>query len=342
MPSWSFSEAPWYKMPWDGGDSKCWPRHWQPHMWFIYPLASVKLQGALPGEQGWNPLHQDHFVTISAVWQWQERLPPQREASNVLARGLHMLSHKFEHIFQKFTWSFLFVLLQSQTQFSVISCCLVVFHILSWQEVIASSMTRPETLNWNWQFRSHSAVDQCWGWDAPTVKGDVFCLDWSLTQSLSFWNIKEPGNLQTQTQGLCMFAHGARRLGSESPWKWWAGEGQDSSMNIWGQFHHLKKPNFSSLWHAPPPGGLLLSTLAPKWAASTLTCVLNIVSQYQIYTFHIKISLQHGSVQCFRSHHAQCIYLQQGLYGCELSLTWAWILCYFPWSASPCSCKCIL
>ncbi len=103
MPSWSFSEAPWYKMPWDGGDSKCWPRCWQPHMRFIYPLASVELQRALPGEQGWNPLHQDHFVTISAVWQRREWLPPQREVSNVLARGLHMLSHKFEHIFQKFT-----------------------------------------------------------------------------------------------------------------------------------------------------------------------------------------------------------------------------------------------
>ncbi len=42
--------------------------------------------------------------------------------------------------------------------------------------------------------------------------------------------------------------------------------------------------------------------------------VLNIVSQYHTYTFQIKFSLQHASVQCFRSRHAWRIYLRQGLY----------------------------
>ncbi len=47
---------------------------------------------------------------------------------------------------------------------------------------------------------------------------------------------------------------------------------------------------------APSPGAFLLSTLAPKWVAC-VPCVLNIVSQYYIYTFHIKIPPQHISVQ---------------------------------------------
>ncbi len=93
--------------------------------------------------------------------------------------------------------------------------------------------------------------------------------------------------------------------------------GQNSPMKISANFIHFyppKKPNFSSVWHGPPSRGFFLSTLAPKWAASALTCALNIVFQYQIYTLHIKLSLQHISIQCFRSCHARRIYLQQGLY----------------------------
>ncbi len=81
----------------------------------------------------------------------------------------------------------------------------------------------------------------------------------------------------------------------------------DSPIKNSGHFIHfylLKQSNFSSVWHGPSPGGLLLSIQAPKWAALILTNVLNIVSQYHIYVSHIKIPPEHASVQCFRSRHA--------------------------------------
>ncbi len=49
------------------------------------------------------------------------------------------------------------------------------------------------------------------------------------------------------------------------------------------------------------PRVFLLSILAPKWAASTLTCV----PKYHSYTFHIKIPTQHVSVQRRRCRHAR-------------------------------------
>ncbi len=95
--------------------------------------------------------------------------------------------------------------------------------------------------------------------------------------------------------------------------------GLDSSMKISANFipvYPLKELYFRSVWHDPPPGGLLLSTLAPKWAAFTLICVLNIVSQYRIYTSHINIPLQHLSAQRRRCHHAHAItYGQDCVFG---------------------------
>ncbi len=93
--------------------------------------------------------------------------------------------------------------------------------------------------------------------------------------------------------------------------------GQDSSVKISSNFIHfypLKRPDFFSVWHGPPPpGSFLLSIEAPKWAAWTLTSVLNIVSQHHIYTFHIKIPPQHVSVQRRRCRHARRNFLQPGL-----------------------------
>ncbi len=50
------------------------------------------------------------------------------------------------------------------------------------------------------------------------------------------------------------------------------------------------------------------------------------MSQYHSCTFHIKFSLQHVSVQCFRSRHARRSYLRQGLYNLEGSWQWWWFL----------------
>ncbi len=75
------------------------------------------------------------------------------------------------------------------------------------------------------------------------------------------------------------------------------------------------KNQISLLFGMPPPPlvASLFSILVPKWASLTLTCVLNIVSQYQIYTFHIKIPLQPVSVQRRRCRHARRNYLRPGL-----------------------------
>ncbi len=57
--------------------------------------------------------------------------------------------------------------------------------------------------------------------------------------------------------------------------KCWA-RGLGLSHENFSQFHPRlppQKPYFCSVWRGPPPGGFLLSTLAPKWTASTLTCL---------------------------------------------------------------------
>ena len=100
-------------------------------------------------------------------------------------------------------------------------------------------------------------------------------------------------------------------LGSESQWKWWArGSGFPHVHFI--NVYPLKKPNFYSVWlslsrwlqfehSSTKMGSLVWSTVRP--------CVVNIVSKYNIDTFHIKIPLQRVSVQHKRSCHAQCNYL---------------------------------
>ncbi len=127
----------------------------------------------------------------------------------------------------------------------------------------------------------------------------------------------EASNLLTQTQGFCMLAHSAGGLGEWIP---------PENVCLWVQIVPWKFQPISSTFTpsksqisllygmGPPPDGLLLSTLAPKWAAFTLTCVLNFVSQYHSYTVHIEIPLQHASVQHRRCRQAGRSYLWPGLY----------------------------
>ena len=72
----------------------------------------------------------------------------------------------------------------------------------------------------------------------------------------------------------------------------------DSSMKISANFidfYPLKKSYLCSVWHGPPPGGLLLSILAPKWAASTLTqCTQHCVPVSQLHVPH-----QNSTSTCF-------------------------------------------
>ncbi len=79
----------------------------------------------------------------------------------------------------------------------------------------------------------------------------------------------------------------------------WPG-GWDCPMKISGHFIHvfpLKKPFFSPFWHGPPPGGHLLSILAPKWAALTLTQC----TQHCVPGSHLHIPHQNSTSTCFRT-----------------------------------------
>ncbi len=135
-----------------------------------------------------------------------------------------------------------------------------------------------------------------------------------MTPSLSFCCLAEPSNLSTRAQGFCMLMV-SEGLGNESHWKMSA-FGSGFPHENFSQFHPLFPPQkaiflFCLACLPPPLGGFLLSTLAPEFAASTLNYVLNIVSHSHIYTFHIKIRLQHASVQRRRCRHARRNYLRQ-------------------------------
>ncbi len=75
---------------------------------------------------------------------------------------------------------------------------------------------------------------------------------------------------------------------------------QNSAMKISGNFisvYHLKIQNFKPLWHAPSPGGLLLCTLAPKWAALTL----NLCTWHCVQVSHLHVAYQNPTSTCFRT-----------------------------------------
>ncbi len=78
----------------------------------------------------------------------------------------------------------------------------------------------------------------------------------------------------------------------------WPG-GWDCPMKISGHLIHvfpLKKPLFSPVCHGPPPpGGLLFSILAPKWAALTLT----LCTQHCVPVSHLHVPHQNSTSTCF-------------------------------------------
>ncbi len=112
----------------------------------------------------------------------------------------------------------------------------------------------------------HSGCPKCRRWVLFT--GQV------VTPLLTFHCFTKPSNLLTPTWVFCMLAHGAEGPGEWIPWEnvclWvqilpWKFQPISSTFTPW-------KSHISVLFGmAPPPGGLLLSILAPKWAALTLT-----------------------------------------------------------------------
>ena len=165
------------------------------------------------------------------------------------------------------------------------------------------------------------AVSNCVGHDGTSVV-DEFCLPVKLSPRLSLFAASP--NLATSRPRHRVFAcllMAPEGLGDESQWKMSA-FGSGLFHENFSRFHPLlplQKATFVLCLVCPPPsGGLLLSTLVSKWAAPTLTCVLNIVSQYHSNTFHIKILLQQVSVHCRRCRHARCNYLRPGLYSTVL------------------------
>ncbi len=141
--------------------------------------------------------------------------------------------------------------------------------------------------------------------DFPTVVDD-FCLPVQVSPRRSlFCSVTERSNLSTWTWFFACLLKAPEGLGSESQWKGWA-RGSGFPYENFSQNHPLlppQKAKFLFCMACPPSRWPPLSTRAPKWAASTLTCVLNIVFQYHIYTFHIKIPPQHVSVQCRKCRH---------------------------------------
>ncbi len=69
-------------------------------------------------------------------------------------------------------------------------------------------------------------------------------------------------------------------------------------MKISRHFIHifpLKKPLFSPVWHGPPLVVLLLSILAPKWAALTLT----LCTQHCVPASHVRVPHRNSISTCF-------------------------------------------
>ncbi len=115
------------------------------------------------------------------------------------------------------------------------------------------------------------------------------------------------------------------REDSPAPWRpdgchqqWWEMAVQIEISRVLSMcFVYMSSCHFYSVWRGPLSRWPSIEHSSTKMASFTLTCVLNIVSQYHSYTFHIKIPLQHVSVKRRRCHHAWRNYLQLGLYiGC--------------------------
>ncbi len=124
-----------------------------------------------------------------------------------------------------------------------------------------------------WQSRLQLAVDLCQGQDFTTVI-DEFCqhVKSSPCRSLSVASL----NLGTSQPRHGVFE--CLRMAPE-------GLGNESQ----------KMPNFSPTWHGPPLVVFLLSTLAPKWAAWTLT----LCTQHCAPVSHLHAPQQNSTSTCF-------------------------------------------
>ncbi len=94
--------------------------------------------------------------------------------------------------------------------------------------------------------------------------------------------------------------HGAHTVCPvESQWKWWA-RGSGFPHENFNQFHPRLPPEkakflFCLAYPPPPPVVLLLSTLAPKWAALTLTQC----TQHCVPVSHLHVAHQNPTSTCF-------------------------------------------
>ncbi len=124
-----------------------------------------------------------------------------------------------------------------------------------------------------------------------------FCLHVKLTPCHSLFVASLNLAASQPRQGFFECFHIAPEgLGNESPLKMsvlGSGFSHENFINI----YPLKMPNFSPVWHAPPPPPVvfLLSTLAPKWAALTL----NLSTQHCAQVSHLHAPHKNSTSTCF-------------------------------------------
>ncbi len=126
------------------------------------------------------------------------------------------------------------------------------------------------------EFRLHVKVSPC---------HSLFAASWNVATS-------QPGQ-----GGFACLLTVLERLVSDSHWKWWA-RGSRFPHENFNQFHPCllpQKAKFQSCLAEPPPGGLLLSTLAPKWAAWKL----NRCTQHCVLISHLHVPHQIFTPKCF-------------------------------------------
>ncbi len=130
-----------------------------------------------------------------------------------------------------------------------------------------------------WKSRPGRHIHSWWGWSGAQSSGLP-----------SFTPARD--NLDSWYFWVCLkISQSLEDPGNETLWKWIGGLSHENFR--W--FHlcfPLKMANFYSVGHASSsPGGLLLSTLAPKWAASTLT----LCTEHCVPASHLHISHQNST-----------------------------------------------
>ncbi len=144
----------------------------------------------------------------------------------------------------------------------------------------------------------------CWGQsglpqDFPTAV-DEFCLPVKVSPCFSHFAASQNTTTSQPGHGFLECLHMAPEgLGSESWWKCWA-RGLGLSHENFRQFYPClppEKAKFLFCLACPlPPCGFLLSILAPKWAASTLTlCTQQCVPASHLHVPHQNSTSTHFS-----------------------------------------------